>query len=267
MSSAGHPGASSGQATCWAPARRCTGLRDDEVQVWRFSLDPGEADLGRLDRTLDGNERERARRFRTEALRRRFVAGRGGLRAILGFTLRIDPAEVAFVYGDHGKPALAGAGGPGRIEFNLAHSSALALCAVSRGRSVGVDVEGLRPLDDAERIIRRFFSEREQADFLALPAHERLAAFFRGWTRKEAFLKAKGTGLATQLDAFDVTLRPGDQAAVLRVGDDPAEAARWALIDLDAGPGFAAALALGRGPEGGPIRLWDGVPGLFDAHS
>ena len=105
-----------------------------------------------------------------------------------------------------------------------------------------MDVEAVRALENAERIIERFFSAREQAEFLALPDADRRAAFFRGWSRKEAFLKATGTGLSTRLDSFDVTLGP--VASLLRVGDDPDEAGRWSLLDLDAGPDFAAALAV-----------------------
>jgi 4'-phosphopantetheinyl transferase len=265
VTSADRPRIRGREATCWIPASRCEGVIGDEVHVWRFSLDPQLADLDRLNRALNDSERNRASRFRTGELRRRFVAGRGTLRAILGFCLKIDPAEVAFTFGEHGKPSLAAGGGA--IEFNLAHSGGMALCAVARGRILGVDLEALRQLDDAENIIRRFFSPRERTDFLALPDHERLAAFFRGWTRKEAFLKAKGTGLATDLDSFDVTLRPDEAAALLRVGDDPAEAAHWALFDLDAGPGFAAALAVARGETACSIRLWEGAPDARGAHS
>jgi 4'-phosphopantetheinyl transferase len=112
---------------------------------------------------------------------------------------------------------------------------------------VGVDVEAARPLESAERIIRRFFSPQECATFLALGEAERQAAFFRAWARKEAFLKATGTGLSTALDSFDVTLHPSEPARILRIGDDPAEPSRWWLGDVDAGPGFAAALVVERG--------------------
>ena len=230
----------------------------DEVHVWRFTLDPPEPALARFDPTLDDEERRRRDRFRTETLRRRFLAGRGSLRSILGAYLGCPAVEVAFAYGLHGKPRLADAtAGVPPVEFNLAHSHGLALCAVTLGREVGVDVEAVRAFDNSERIIDRFFSPREQADFLALPEADRLAAFFRGWSRKEAFLKATGTGLSTRLDSFDVTLGP--VAALLRVGDDPSEAPLWSLLDLHPGPGFAAAVATRGG--GFEVRLWDGLPG------
>ena len=109
----------------------------------------------------------------------------------LGATLGRPPEQVAFAYGDHGKPRLA-VTDSGPVEFNLAHSHGLALCAVTVGRVIGIDIEAVRAFDNAERIIDRFFSTHEQAEFLALPDAERVAAFFRGWSRKEAFLKAIG---------------------------------------------------------------------------
>jgi 4'-phosphopantetheinyl transferase len=245
--------------TSWSPGPGCAGLDAGEVHVWRFGLDPPAGDLTRFEPTLDGDERRRADRFRIEVLRRRFVAGRGALRAILGAYLGCPAGSVAFAYGEHGKPRLVDDAG---LEFNLAHSHDRAVCALALGRAVGVDVEAVRPLDDAGRIIGRFFSPREQAEFLALPETERLAAFFRAWARKEAFLKAVGTGLATQLDSFDVTLGPAQPAALLRVGDDPSEAARWSLRDLDAGPGFAGAVAVAVAAWGAGfvLRVRDGLP-------
>ncbi len=235
----------------WTTPPGSWALCDGEVHVWRLSLDPPSADLAGFEPTLNDDELRRANRFRTAALRRRFVAGRGALRAILASYLDCDAGGVVFSYGNHGKPRLAQATG---LEFNLAHTADLALCAVTLGRAVGVDVEEVRRLDNAERIIGRFFSEVERAEFLARPESERLEAFYRGWSRKEAFLKATGTGLATQLDSFDVSLGP--RASLLRVGDDPDEPARWSLLDLDAGPAVAAALATRGAVSALTLKTW-----------
>src|SRR5262249_15269295 len=137
------------------------------------------------------------------------------------------------------------------LRFNLSHSHDLALLAVVRGRQVGIDVERLRMLDDAGRLVARFFSAWERDEFLALPQPERQAAFVGGWTRKEAYMKATGQGFSRPLEAFDVPLAPGVPPALLRVAGRPDEPARWTLSDLDPGPGFVAAVAV----EGAGWRL------------
>jgi 4'-phosphopantetheinyl transferase len=225
------------------------------VHVWRIRLDVSDALAARFELTLATQERERADRFRTAELRRRFVAGRGALRAILGAHLGLDARLVVFSYGDRGKPSLATPG----VEFNLAHTDDLALCALTVGRAVGVDVERLRPMDDAERIIARYFTPRERLEFLEHPRAERASAFFRGWTRKEAFLKATGEGLTASLDSFEVSLEAGG-ARLLRVGDDPDAACRWSLVDVDVEPGFVAALAVEGPIEAILVRDWAPEP-------
>lgn len=237
-------------------------FREGVVHVWRFALDADEERLPQLEAVLIDEERARAHRFRGAGLKRRFVTGRATLRAILGAYLSVEPSRVVFTYGLHGKPVAVGARG---LEFNLAHSGGIALCALTPGSPLGVDVEALRPMENAERIIARYFTPREQADFLSHAAGDRQAAFYRGWTRKEAFLKATGEGLAASLDSFEVDLgvaTPGRGSLLLRVGDDPAAAGRWTLRDVEAGPGLAAALAVEGRIDGVVVRDWAGPDGL-----
>ena len=215
---------------------------DGVVDAWLLDLDPSDDLIVKFEATLNASERERANRFRREILHRRFIAGRGYLRSILAGYLGGDPSSIAFEYGPQGKPGLADRSSG--LEFNLAHSKGLAVCGVTLGRAIGVDIETGRPVDLAERIIHRFFSQAEQAEFLALPADEREAAFLRGWTRKEAFIKALGLGLAYPLDGFDVSLG-AENPRILRVGDDPLEAEEWSMVNLVAGD---AAAAVVRGP-------------------
>ena len=210
-------------------------LEPGAIHVWRIDLDPSDARLDERSRSLSADERARADRFRLPLLRRRFAAGRGALRAVLAGYLGVGAGDVAFAYGDHGKPRLAR--DSGGVEFNLAHSHGVGLCAVTAARAVGVDVEQIRPIGEAGRIIGRYFTPAEQAEYLGHPEPERDEAFFRGWTRKEAFLKATGKGIAGGLDSFEVAL--GVSGPLLRrVGGDPDEAGRWSLLDVDAGPGF-----------------------------
>jgi 4'-phosphopantetheinyl transferase len=239
-------GGEGGRVTPFESARGDERLGADEVQVWLADLDrlPDAALAG----SLSADERERGRRLRFDRDRRRFVAARGLLRGLLARHLGLEPGRLRFRYGATGKPFLAGADGP---RFNVSHSGGLALLAFAWGREVGVDVEQTRPVPEAETIARRYFSAREAAELARLPGSEREAAFFRCWTRKEAFIKATGEGLSRPLDAFDVTLAPGEPARLLRVAGEPEAACRYWLEDLSPGRGYAAALAV----EGGPARV------------
>ncbi len=161
--------------------------------------------------------------------------------------LNAAPGELRFGKGPGGKPAIAGENRP--VCFNLSHTGGHALIAVAYGREVGVDVEVVSPRPKAEALVDRFFSPGEKAAFKGLAAHETREAFFAGWTRKEAYVKAIGRGLRFPLDRFDVSLKPGDQNALLRVEGLPAETNRWSLRDIDLGPGFRAALAVEMPPR------------------
>jgi 4'-phosphopantetheinyl transferase len=197
-----------------------------------------------LEQTLSEDERERARRLRFERDRRRFVVARGTLRGLLARYTALDPAALRFQYGRRGKPALAAELNATGLRFNLSHSHELALYAVARGRELGIDVEQRRP-DRAEAgIAERFFSPRELEALRALPTERWTEAFFTCWTRKEAYIKAKGAGFGIALDQFDVTVAPGQPAVLLATRQDPPDAARWSLHDLHPGDGYAGALAM-----------------------
>jgi 4'-phosphopantetheinyl transferase len=221
-----------------------------EVHLWRAELDVAPALLDLLGTCLNREEMERSARFRRELDRTRFVAARGWLRTLLARYLNTAPSEIRLAVGLDGKPRLAG--GPGRLRFNLAHSDRVAVCAVAWDREVGVDVERLRPDFPIDEVARSFFSIQERADLAALPRSDRMRAAFDCWTRKEAYLKAVGTGLLRPLDEFDVTVLPGEP---LHVHDRRApDGMRWSLHGFDAGPGYSAAVVV----EGGGCR----VPGV-----
>jgi 4'-phosphopantetheinyl transferase len=215
----------------------------DSVEVWRDSLDRPDADLARLEGWLSGEERARAAAFAFPRERGRFVASRGLLRSLLARLAGGAPASQEIVADALGKPRLGGTCGQGRLRFSVSHSGDLWACAVALGREVGLDVEEVRPDRAADRIARRYFSPAEADALAALPGPERPAAFHRIWTRKEAWLKARGFGISIPLDSFEVTHAAGD-ARLLATRPNPAEAARWTLRDLDIAPGFAAAVAV-----------------------
>ncbi len=221
----------------------------DEVHLWRAELDVAPALLDLLGACLSREETERAARFRTELDRARFVAARGWLRTLLARYLNCGPSEISLAVGPGGKPHLAG--GQGWLRFNLAHSDRVAVCAVALDREVGVDLERLRPDFPIDDVARNFYSIRERADLAALPRSDRLRAAFDCWTRKEAYLKAVGTGLLRPLDEFDVTVRPGEP---LRLCDRRGfDGRRWSLHGFDAGEGYSAAVVV----EGGGCRVPD----------
>jgi 4'-phosphopantetheinyl transferase len=221
------------------------------IRVWRADLDRPEPEIEALGALLSADERARADRFRFAIDRRRFTAARGLLRVLLGRTLGTPPGEIAFSYGACGKPALSRPADSG-LEFNLTHSHGMALIATSWGPSVGIDLEFQRVAFDFRGIAGRFFTPREFGQIEALPEAAQRPAFFRGWTLKEAFLKARGNGLWLGLDQFEVSIDPEVPARLLRTAWDPDEARRWTLHDLDVADGFAAALAV-EGVVSGPI--------------
>ena len=215
-----------------------------DVHVWRASLDWEACSVQELTRVLSDDELARASRFHFRRDRDRFVVRRGLLRTLLGLYLDAVPAQILFGYNRYGKPSVVAEVGPEALCFNLSHSNGLALFAFSRGRELGVDIEYVRRGLAVVRIAERFFSPREVAELRALPSHVQLEAFFSCWTRKEAYIKARGMGLSLPLDRFAVSLASGHPAALLSNEEDPAEVSRWALQELAPGPGFVAALAV-----------------------
>lgn len=244
--------------TVWLAPPAKLRLPDDEAHVWRATLDLPESDAARCRRLLAADEVERAARFYFERDRKRYAVGRGLLRLILGRYLEVAPEELRFDYNRHGRPALAAPFARHGLFFNLSHAEGLALYAVAR-RAIGVDLERVRPDFEHEKLVQRFFSPQEAAEFAALPAAAKPQAFFDCWTRKEAYIKAHGRGLSMPLDSFDVSLTPGRPAQLLATRDNPAEASQWTLIDLSPQEGYAGALAV----KG---KIWKLKQWRVDAH-
>lgn len=187
---------------------------------------------------LSEDERARADRFAFDRDRRRFIIARARLRHLLGARLETAAEAIEFSYGTQGKPSLRGSD----WRFNVSHCDDLAVFAFCRHHEVGIDVESVRSLEDADAIAARFFSPRENAEYRSLQPAHRPRGFFNCWTRKEAFIKATGDGLAHPLDAFDVTLTPDAPARIIRVGDPPGTACGWSLQSFIPAPGYAAAV-------------------------
>jgi len=236
----------------WYPPPGELTLASDEVHLWRGSLNWPARYIRDFQDLLSPDELSRAERFRFQQDRQRFLVTRGLLRIILSRYLGSEPGQLCFAYNSYGKPALIPSSAPRTLSFNLSHAHGLLLVAITQNRQVGIDVEYTRaPLPDVEQIAERFFSVEEKQTLRALPPNERHQVFFRCWTCKEAYLKARGEGLSLSLDRLAVALIPGEPAPLLRVEGAPQETWRWSLRELIPAPGYVATLAV----EGGGWRL------------
>ena len=225
----------------WLPTSENLVLSTDDVHIWLADLDQPERCQTQLAATLSTDEQARAQRFHFDVHRQRFIVGRGILRNILGRYLGKEPRELEFCYSDRGKPSLAGSSSP--VCFNLSHSQSLALYAIAR-RPIGIDVEYIRPLDDALKLAQRFFSHSEYAFIEALPPDQKQKAFFQLWTCKEAYLKATGEGLAG-LAQVEVSLTTGGMPELHLIGQNSAQEPNpWLLQPLTPDPNYAAAVAV-----------------------
>lgn len=221
-------------------------LAPGEIHLWSVDLAPEASKVAELRRLLDPEEVARVDRYRFEHLQRRGTVRRGRLRQLLGAYAAVEPQRLELAYGEKGKPRLAsGSGGAAAagLSFNLSDSQDLAVYAVTRDLELGVDVEILRPMPDADSIAKSFFAEAERAALLAVPAARKAEGFFHCWTRKEAYIKAIGEGLSEPLDRFSVTLFPAEPCHFLDIGGSCQEASAWTLIHCLPAPGSVGALA------------------------
>jgi 4'-phosphopantetheinyl transferase len=214
-------------------------LAPGAVHIWTLPTHASAATLRILESSLPAGEIERANRFRYPHLRDSFVAVHGTLRHLLARYLDLPPARIQLATSPHGKPVLASGG----FHFNLSHSGTLAAIAIGATYPLGIDLEQMRPLPDLEQLARRFFCPEEAAEVLAHPEPVRTQAFYSCWTRKEAYLKATGSGLSTPLHSFRVSVSPTGPARLLHISHDAGAAASWSIQDLSLADEYAAALA------------------------
>ncbi len=213
-----------------------------EVHLYCAHLDTLTTRLARFEATLNADELARAARFYFAGDRQRFIVARGCLRIILSRYLAVAAEKLDFCYNAFGKPGLAPLYAGSGLTFNLAHSGKFALYALARERQVGVDIEQMRSTLEYEQLARQVFSLAEQQSLWSLPAAQRMAAFFNGWTRKEAYIKAQGKGLSLPLAQFTVTLAPDEPPRLVSTQHAPAEAKHWSLQALTTAPGYVGAL-------------------------
>jgi 4'-phosphopantetheinyl transferase len=221
-------------------------LGHHEIHVWFTRLLGPPSTVTSLYSLLSPGEKDRAARFRFEEHRNEFIVGHGVLRSVLSFYVGVAPSDIELSEEPGGKLVMSDS----NIYFNMSHSNGLALFALAREPQLGVDIEWIRdiPVAEMDTLALQVFSEGEIADLMATNPGERTRAFFSGWTRKEAYVKATGEGLAAPLNRFRVSIGVGQPAALLHIEDDMESASDWSLFDLKAPDGYVGALAIhGRG--------------------
>lgn len=222
-------------------------LPPDTLHIWTAELNRQHDTSWQ---TLSPDEQARAARFIHETIRRRFIAARGMLRAVLSQYLNVPPDAIPFVYGQRGKPTVPGT----RLSFNLSHSENLALLGIVSAREIGVDVEQRRSIPEMPTMARDYFSPLEQTTLFDFPPEQRDEAFLACWTRKEAYIKAVGEGFALPLRDFDVSLASDVPPRFLRIKDD--DPSRWTLIHLEPAPGYIGAACVERLPQAASIEYF-----------
>lgn len=215
-----------------------------DLHVWRASLNSSSAELLYFQSLLSKDENERAERFYFDRDRDRYIVGRGILRTLLSGYLGIDARRIRIVYGSDGKPMLEDAFNKQHLQFNLSNSNDWAIYIFGWHHPVGIDLEQIRAFDSADDFARRFFAEPETALLNTLTDDQKWDAFFKFWTAKESFLKAKGSGLTFPLNQVEIALGSGKGARIASINGDHRQAADWRLKTFTPIAGYQAAIAV-----------------------
>jgi len=216
-----------------------------EVHLWAVKIEPDDTVAAAFRPLLSADEVSRAIRFKFGHLSNAYTICRGAVRFLLGRYLNVEPSSIKLHYKAKGKPVIAS---PTRLDFNLSHTDGMMVCGLTRACDIGVDVERLRPLSDIQTLANEFFCPEEADELLSLAEDQRISAFYRCWTRKEAYIKAVGEGLSTPLHSFRVTINPTEAARFVHIHRDANLARSWRLSEIELGDPYIAALAY-PGPE------------------
>ncbi len=237
----------------WTKPAKFPVFEEGEIHIWRIPLVVGE--YRPLMELLSEDEVRRGERFLFEKHREHYVVGRARMRRLLAAYTNNTARNVEFAYENLGKPKFADAILHARFQFNFSNSSDRGLLAITRGRKVGVDLERVRSMKDRMQLARRYFAESEIQKLFALPEKQQSDAFFRCWTRKEAYLKAVGKGLTFPLRNVEVTLLENEPCRLLHINSSKEDASAWSLVSLRPFDGYLGALATPHGVD--DFRLFD----------
>jgi 4'-phosphopantetheinyl transferase len=227
---------------CWHKTQSIPILETEEIHIWLVSIPEFVSYLDFFWRFLSEEEKARADRFKFVTDRQRAIITRGILRLLIAGYLEDDPGSIQFTANSHGKPGLKN--NKMKLEFNLSDSGDLALVAFVKNHDIGIDIEYTKKEIEVDDIVERFFSPSEVAKFLKLPQEQHHLAFFKGWVRKEAFIKMLGLGLSYGLDKFDVDLVSNEGSLLLEVRDENINPKNCLLVNLKVLPEYQSALAV-----------------------
>ncbi|MEM7373364.1 MAG: 4'-phosphopantetheinyl transferase superfamily protein [Bacteroidota bacterium] len=218
-------------------------IPDPDIELWQADLDISSSEEVKASQYLSIDERERANRFQFSKDRKHFIAARAFLRQLLGEYLDVSPSNLTFGYSGYGKPYIPG---HETLAFNLSHSGGKAICGIRSTGMIGVDLEKTDRKIDLELIVRHFFAAKEIEALFKLPESERVRGFFRCWTRKEAFIKAKGDGLSLALDQFEVSLDSEGSAELLATHYHPSDVGQWRMKSFSLGKHYVGAVVVSK---------------------
>lgn len=221
-------------------------LTESTVHIWSVDLDQCKNDLHSAASVLSKDELERANRYYFEHDRVRYAAARMILRILLGWYENIAPHQLNFHYNDYGKPFINNVHGKNHTHFNVSHSQNQALFAFSRADELGIDIEFMRPSFATVDIAKRYFSPDELTDLQYTPVEDRVISFYDCWTRKEAYIKAKGLGLSLALNSFSVDLLTDSRGNLRRSVYYPRDESAFTIQPLSCMHDYRAALAINR---------------------
>ena len=214
-------------------------LSDAMVHIWHLTLPVSKEMIERFQHSLSEDEWLRAKSFHFKTHRDQFISSRGGLRTILSHYLNISAKNIKFCYTTHQKPYVDYTD----LTFNISHSGEFIVYALTKNAYIGVDIEELKPEVDCLSLAKSVFHEEEYIKFLKIPKEDKLLAFYRAWTRKEAYLKAIGVGLHYPLNELQVSFLSTEPPKLLSAHLSPLEYDLWQLDEIFLDENYVATIA------------------------
>lgn len=214
---------------------------NNNVHIWQLNISKTKSHYDYFYNLLSKDEKLKIEQFKFKKDKITSALARGALRLLLSKYLNCPIDTIIFKYGEYGKPELAG---NKTVKFNISHAGEIIVIALTENNDLGIDVEQIKYNFNVLDVVNSYFSKTEIEYLNKLPKATQTEAFFRGWTRKEAFIKAKAKGLSFPLDTFCVSIDSDKKAELLETLWDMEEKKLWQIIPFETEPNYKAALAI-----------------------